>query len=94
MSAWLLWMAIVIGGTTVFAYRGIAVIYFPWMVIAKLLGLFLTYVFLLILYYTVLTPVGLFMRMRGHDPMKNNPRGDSYWVAREQSSTKRMDRMF
>lgn len=94
MSSWLLMMAIAIGGITLFASRWIKIIYYPWMVITKLLGLFLSYLILIILYYTVFTPLGLILRMRGHDPMKSAHHGDSYWVHREQSVDKRMNRMF
>lgn len=39
---------------------------------------------LIALYYGLLTPIGLLLRLRGHDPMQRRPqsRADSYWQSR------------
>lgn len=39
---------------------------------------------LVALYYGVLTPIGLLLRLRGHDPMQRTPatRADTYWQPR------------
>ena len=38
-----------------------------------------------VLFYMVITPIGLLMRWFGHDPLrlKFKPQSDSYWVKRE-----------
>ena len=49
------------------------------------------------IYYLVLTPVGLLLRIRGYDPLnrKFQPRADTYWVERETSvDTDRYFRQF
>jgi hypothetical protein len=50
------------------------------------LGLVLSWVLLAAVYYLVLTPIGLFMRAIGHDPLNRSgdARAGSYWVAREE----------
>ena len=39
---------------------------------------------LVVIYYAVLTPLGLILRVGGHDPLQKNPgaRADSYWQPR------------
>jgi hypothetical protein len=48
------------------------------------IGFVSSYVLLGILYFLVLTPIGLLMRMFGHDPLHRrfDPKKTSYWVAR------------
>ena len=49
------------------------------------IGFVLSYVILAIVYYLVLTPVGLIMRVVGYDPMdrKLEPDADTYWIKRD-----------
>jgi hypothetical protein len=53
--------------------------------IALPIGLVLSTIILLVLYYFVLTPIGLVMRLVGRDPMsrKFDPTAESYWTPRE-----------
>ncbi len=52
-----------------------------WMWLAEIIGAVMTRVILTIVFYLVLTPIGLFMRLRGRDllKMKLDPNADSYW---------------
>ncbi len=38
-----------------------------------------------LIFFTTILPVGLFMRARGHDPLrlKREPQSSSYWIERE-----------
>ena len=55
-------------------YVGLVVITFP-------IGFVVSHVILAVLYYLVLTPIGLLMRLFGYDPMQRrlDPAAPSYW---------------
>ena len=55
--------------------------------VALPVGLVVSYVILGVIYYLVLTPVGLLLRLRGYDPLacKVEPDADTYWIEREMS---------
>lgn len=50
------------------------------------IGFVVSHVILAIVYYLVMTPIGLLMRMFGHDPMQRRFDRDAktYWIPREQ----------
>ena len=60
------------------AYIGMSCLAFP-------IGLVVSYVILVALYYLLFTPIGLLMRLCGYDPMcrRFDPAAPSYWVPRE-----------
>jgi hypothetical protein len=71
-------------------YLGMAYLAFP-------IGFAVSHVILGIVYYAVLTPIGLVMRLFGYDPLKRpfDARAESYWVARKPSADpKRYFRQF
>ena len=49
------------------------------------IGIVVSYVVLAVIYYGVLTPVGLILRVRGYDPLQRRfePEADSYWIERK-----------
>jgi hypothetical protein len=53
------------------------------------IGFVVSHVVLAAVYYLVLTPIGLVMRLVGYDPMKRRfaPDDPSYWVARPNSGS-------
>lgn len=59
-----------------------------WMAFALALGYVMTRVILTAVYFLLITPVGLLMRLVGRDPMHRTwDRGaDSYWIARTDKS--------
>jgi hypothetical protein len=59
-------------------YLGMAYLTFPF-------GLAVSFVILAAIYYTVLTPIGLLMRLVGYDPMcrRRDANAASYWTSRE-----------
>ncbi len=54
------------------------------------IGMVVSFVLLAILYFGVFTPIGLAMRLLGHDPMQRRFSRDaaSYWLVREQHNDK------
>ncbi len=75
-------------------YKAVLIIYYPWMIIAKLLGIGITYIVLTLTFYLILLPIGSIMRLSGKDLLKSKWNNESYWEDREQSHDKRMNRMF
>jgi hypothetical protein len=51
------------------------------------IGLFVSLIILAVLYYLVLTPIGLVLRMTGNDPMQRgwDRTAKTYWVPSEQA---------
>ncbi|MEE8450820.1 MAG: SxtJ family membrane protein [Thermoguttaceae bacterium] len=58
------------------------------------IGFVVSHVILAIVYYLVMTPIGLLMRMFGHDPMQRrfDRDAETYWIPRKQPD--RMERYF
>jgi len=83
-GAALIWAAPAIGRGL---YRG-------WMQAALPAGWTLSHLVLGAVYYLVLTPVGLGLRLSGYDPMRRKfePEAETYWVERPASD--RRDRVF
>ena len=56
-----------------------------WMKFGILLGKIVSPIALGILFYIVITPIGLMIRVAGKDPLrlKFDPEADSYWIPRE-----------
>ncbi len=55
-----------------------------WMKLGFVLGLVMTPVVMGAVYVTTFLPIGLIMRLKGHDPLKRKrkPAGESYWIVR------------
>jgi hypothetical protein len=49
------------------------------------IGMVVSSVILMMIYYLILTPIGIGMRMVGHDPMRRkfDPDAGTYWVSRD-----------
>ncbi|MEQ9103886.1 MAG: SxtJ family membrane protein [Rhodothermales bacterium] len=56
-----------------------------WMMLAVLLGFVMTRVILFIVFALVVTPIGIFMRLLGKDPLKKRPDATlaTYWIPKE-----------
>jgi hypothetical protein len=67
-----------------------------WMGLAHQISRVTTPIFLGIVYYLVLTPVGLVMRLAGQRPLEHGARGQSTWLPRETDPARRtgMERQF
>jgi hypothetical protein len=69
----------VVPGLMRIVYLAMAYVAFP-------IGFVLSHVILALVYYLVLTPIGLLMRLFGYDPMHRrfDPDASTYWVTRQQ----------
>jgi len=69
-------------------------IYLAWSYALYPIGYLITLVLMAIVYYLVITPTGLLMRLFGRDPMsrKFQPDAASYWIARKEDAS--LDRYF
>jgi hypothetical protein len=74
-------------------------IYRFWVAFSVVLGYFVSRVLLTIIFYLVITPTGLLMRLCGKDPMERkwDPEATTYWKKREQdpdASIERYEKQF
>lgn len=69
-----------------------------WMALAVVLGFVMTRVILTVVFFGVVTPIGLVMRALGRDPMvrRPDPAAPSYWILRDgaASDRERLERYF
>jgi hypothetical protein len=70
--------------------RSLKWIYVAWMTFAIMLGMIVSTILLTLLFYLVVTPIGLFARVVGKDflSQKLNPSAASYWIVRDVSKPK------
>ena len=62
--------------------RALAPIERTWMAFSRILSVIMTYVILTIMFFLVITPIGLLLRLAGKDllEMRLDRKKDSYWV--------------
>ena len=75
-------LAIVSAGFSLVAPRANLPIYLGLTILSYPIGFVLSYVIMGLLFFGMLTPVGLFFRLRGYDPLnrKFDPEAKSYWT--------------
>jgi hypothetical protein len=63
-------------------------VYVAMMAVALPIGFVVSTFLMLIIYYLIITPVGLAMRLFGYDPMRMRPasKAASYWIERPRTS--------
>lgn len=71
-------------------------VYTLWMAVGEVLGWLNTRIILGLAFYIVLTPIGLVLRLLGHDPMRRSfePRAASYRVAKEMRPASHLKKPF
>lgn len=94
LSLWLMVPGIACIGLSLISYRLLLVIYYPWMIAAKFLGMGITYLLLTLVFLLIITPLGLILRLRGKDALSRKWGDASYWGNRSEETDKRMNRMF
>jgi hypothetical protein len=69
-------------------------IYRVWVSMAITVGYFVSRIILTIIFFLVMTPLGLIMALVGKDPMerKIDPEASSYWLARENEKDQSIER--
>ena len=66
-----------------------------WMGLAQAISKVTTPIFMAVLYYAVLLPAGLIMRMVGNRPLVHAAGANGYWILRSQDGTRStMERQF
>jgi hypothetical protein len=65
-----------------------------WMVFAELLSKVTTPIFMGLVYFLVLTPAGVLMRMAGRNPLVRERDGSGFWIRRERVRSQDMRRQF
>jgi ABC-type uncharacterized transport system permease subunit len=69
-----------------------------WMKLARMLGFISSHVILAVLYYLMVTPLGLVMRGLGKNPLALRPeeKAGSYWIKRNNTNTnkQRYEKMY
>ena len=70
------------------------VIYRLWIGFSVILGYFVSRIVLTVIFFLVITPTGLIMRMVGKDPMerKRDPTVSSYWIRKDDSQETSIER--
>lgn len=93
--------ALVVGGALVILGlalpKSLEPVYRAWMWVGHTLGTFNTRLLLGLIYFLVMTPTGMIMRLVGRDPLNRQLRdADSYWVPhrRPRDVKSAMERMF
>ena len=79
------------------APRAARIFHRRWMQVAEVLGYVNTRVLLSAIYWLVFTPIGLLLRLTGHDPLTRRGASlDSYWTPRAETrqSRERFERAF
>jgi len=81
-----------LAGGGVLALAGLAVpgnlgpVYRGWMSLARVLSRVTTPIFMGVVYFVVIAPIGLLMRLFGKNPLVHRSVNDSYWHRREPHS--------
>jgi hypothetical protein len=60
-------------------------VYVVWMALVLPIGWTVSHLLLMVVYYTVLTPIGLLMKLVGYDPLERrmDPAATSYWASHD-----------
>ena len=65
-----------------------------WMRLAHAISKVTTPVFMSLVYFAVIAPVGFLRRTFGSNPLKHAPRGGSYWVSLSSEQRSSLERQF
>jgi hypothetical protein len=93
---WALTAAILLLGPAVVYPRALGPVHRVWMKIGHALGWINTRIILGFLFYVIVTPLGLLMRLRGKDPMRRafDPRAATYRLPRQVRPASHMKHQF
>jgi Saxitoxin biosynthesis operon protein SxtJ len=84
IAAWIIWSLGTILGIVYFAVRPLRLpLYIGWMSVFYPIGWTVSHLILGIIFFLVLMPIGLLMRLCGYDPMQRQfePEAPSYWAS-------------
>ena len=83
---WFFIVAALFAGFGLLCPRALKPVLIVWLKFALVLNWIVTHVLLTIVYFCVIIPMGIAMRLFSEDPLKRNwlPAGESYWEAPEE----------
>lgn len=81
-AAALVFLAVIVGPIGLFFPKVLKPVFVGWLAVAFPIGWLVSHAALVVLFYGVMTPVGLFFRLRGRDPLKLRRQLDrgTYWM--------------
>ena len=82
-------MALLVAGALIPTRLG--PVYRGWMGLALVISKVTTPIFLGVVYFLVITPSGVAMRMLGRDPLRPKRQDGTYWIRREAGPSRRSD---
>jgi hypothetical protein len=95
------WLSGLGAGLIVFGYlapTALKPLYLAWMTLALVLGYIMTRVILTVVFFGIISPIGLVRRLMGRDPMHRTIPADAqtYWIPRTDTDRKpeRLERYF
>jgi len=93
---WALVLAVALVVPALVLPRSLTYVYRVWMAAGEALGWINTRIILSVIFYGLLTPMGIVMRRFGHDPMRRRfePAATTYRVAKPDRSAAHMTRQF
>ena len=80
-----LWgLALVVGALGLFAPAAVRPVWVVMMAVALPIGMVVSTVLMVVIFYVILTPIGFVMRLAGYDPMRQrkSDAGASFWIER------------
>ena len=73
-------------------------VYYPWMALALVLGYIMTRLVLTAVFFLLITPTGMIMRLFGRDPLqrKRDPEAATYWIPKnyDHDSPERLEKYY
>jgi len=80
-ARWVAGVGVVVGGLGLTGRRAVALpLYRLWMGVGFVMGMVVSHVLMAVVWYLVLTPIGLALRLSGRDPLQQRARREaSFW---------------
>lgn len=84
IATWIIAISVIVGVVGVIAPAAIRWIYVGWMIAVFPIGWVVSHTIIAAVYFLVITPIGLMMRLSGRDPMERRfePNATTYWKVR------------
>ena len=80
LGFWLIAIGLIVGAIGLTGTRLALPFYWAWLGIAFVMGNIMSRLIIALIYYLIITPMGLLSRLVGRDPLQlKKPKGESYW---------------
>jgi hypothetical protein len=93
-QSWIVWLVLAVSAAIavvgIAVPRAVRMVFVAWMAVAFPIGWVVSYVVLAAVFYLVFCPIGLALKLCGHDPLQRrfDRRAASYWSPRPRSDDK------